>query len=90
MSAVCLHAVLRISFEIASLCVNTLLPAFLEVCKAVLENTSWNAAELFCRGRLSGLNVIISMAFQRLLQSWEYEDNNIKVTSLAHAAIQAV
>jgi len=88
MSAVCLHSVLRISFEIASLCVSTPFPAFLEVCEAVLENTSWNAAEFFCRGRLNGLNVIISMAFQCSLQSWEYENNNLKATNLTHAAIQ--
>jgi hypothetical protein len=79
---------LRISFEIASSCVNTPFPAFLEVCKTALEITSWNAAEPFYRGRLNGRNVIIPMAFQSSLQSWEYENNNLQVTNLAHATIQ--
>jgi hypothetical protein len=43
--------VIRIAFEIASSCIYTPLPAFLEVFEAVLEITFWNVAELFCHGR---------------------------------------
>jgi len=45
--------VLRVFFEIASSCINTLLPAFLEVFEADLQSTCWNAAELFCHDCLS-------------------------------------
>jgi hypothetical protein len=39
--------VLRISFEIASSCINTLLPVFLEVFEAILESNFWNGVQLF-------------------------------------------
>ena len=45
--------VLRIFFEIATSCINTLLPTFFEVFEADLESTYWNAAGLFCRGHLN-------------------------------------
>jgi len=51
------------SYEVASSCINTPLPALLEVFEAVQESTSWNPAELFCHGCLNGQNVNISMAF---------------------------
>jgi hypothetical protein len=54
--------VLRISFEIASFRINGPLPEFLVVFRAVPETIFWNAAELFCHGRLNGLNVSIAIA----------------------------
>jgi hypothetical protein len=57
-------------------CVNTPFPVFLEVCKAVLESTSWNAAELFCHDPLHGLNVIISTAFNA-----HFSRGNMKILS---------
>jgi len=60
---------LRKSCEIISSFIITLLPAFLEVSEAVLEITLWYASELFCHGRLNGLNVSIAIAFRCFFQS---------------------
>jgi len=63
--------VLRISFEIASSCISTLLPGFLEIFEAVLESTFWNGVQQFCHGHLNGLNVSTAMAFHCPFQLWE-------------------
>lgn len=63
--------VLRISFEIASSCISTPLPAFLNVFKAVLVSTSWNDQELFWQNWLNGLNVSVAMASQCSFEMWE-------------------
>jgi hypothetical protein len=55
------------SFETASFCITTPLPAFLDVFEAVLETTFWNAAELFCYGLLNGRNIGMAKAVQMLV-----------------------
>jgi len=72
--------VLRISFEIASSCISTPLPVFLEVFKAVLVSTLY-AEELFCHNHLNGLNVSIAISVVGIRKNQKVTNMN----NMAHA-----